>query len=133
MSLEFFIPMDIPTTTHNDLVPRKNRNGKLFIGKSDKLKAAEQCWTLMLKRHAPKEPIKGAVRIRVVFNFKAKGKHKPGDPHTNKPDSDNLIKTVFDVLATLGYFTNDAHVAYYETAKVYSDCEGVYIKMEEIS
>lgn len=131
--LEFFEPMRIPTVTHNDLVPRRRKNGALYIGKSDELKEAESCWEAHLARHKPQNPFCGAIRVKMVLSFTTDKRHPHGTPHASKPDADNLEKVIFDVMARLGFFTDDSHIADHQTTKAWADPAGIYVKMEEIA
>ena len=53
-------------------------------------------------------------------------------PRRPKPDVDNVEKTVYDVMAKLGFFTNDAHVASSLTTKAWGEPQGIYVRIEQI-
>lgn len=130
--IEFFEPMVPPTTTHNDLVPVSNARGRARIVKSAALKAAEAKWEAHLAEHAPEKPLQGAVALEMRICWPTGGKHVQGSWHDVKPDADNVEKTVWDVMAKLGYFEDDGRIALHTTAKLWSDPAGIYVRMEEI-
>ena len=129
--IEFFAPMIPPTTTHNDLEVRKRGNGH-FIGKSDELQEVEAKYLAHLAPHAPSEPLSGPIALEMRSCWPTEGKHPQGAPHDVKPDADNVEKTIWDVMAKLGYYENDCRIALHTTAKLWSDPAGLYVRMEEI-
>jgi Holliday junction resolvase RusA-like endonuclease len=85
-------------------------------------------------------PLQGAVFLGCSFymprpksHFKKTGALKESSPdwHTNKPDSDNLLKAVKDALTNCQIWRDDAQVAKVRVAKSYvnlKDCSpGVQI------
>lgn len=76
----------------------------------------------------------GAVRVRMVFTFLAPP-NKPervGQPHTFKPDADNLAKTVLDRMERGGVFKNDSQVAQCPVEKWWGRRFGVVVTVEPI-
>lgn len=129
--IEFFEPMIPPTVTHNAL--EIHHYGKAArIGKSAELVEAEAAWRARLAPHAPETPLRGPVRLEMRICWPTGGRHPQGAPHASKPDADNVEKTVFDVMAKLGYFEDDSRIALHTTAKLWSDPAGIYVRMEEI-
>ena len=119
--IEFFEPMVPPTATHNDMeIPR-------IAGK-----AAEAKWEAHLAKHAPQKPFDGPVAVEMRICWPTGGEHAQGSWHAVKPDADNVEKTVFDIMAKLGYFENDSRVALHSTSKLWSDPAGIYVRMEEL-
>lgn len=129
--IEFFEPMVPPTVTHNDLEPFMRR-GKASIRKSAELHEAEEAWSAHLARHAPETPLGGPICVEMRICWPTGGTHPQGAWHAVKPDADNVEKTVFDVMARLGYFEDDGRIALHTTAKLWSDPAGIYVRMEEI-
>lgn len=132
-AIEFFEPMIPPTVTHNDLEATLNKKtGKPFIRKSQALKNAESSWEAHLAKFTPKKPLKGAVVAQARICWPTEGKHEQGEPMTNKPDLDNVEKTLWDVLAKLGFYIDDAHIVDKHTQKMWADPAGIWIRLEEI-
>lgn len=130
--IEFFEPMVPPTATHNDLVAVSDSRGKARLVKSAALKAAEAKWEAHLAEHAPQKPLDGPIAIEMRICWPTGGRRAQGSWHAVKPDADNVEKTVFDVMAKLGYFANDSRIALHSTAKLWSDPAGIYVRMEEL-
>lgn len=127
-----FVPMEIPTVTHNALMPAKDKGGKLTIIKTEELRSAEDKWRSRLAPYAPERPLRGPVMADVRFCFPHGGKRENGAPHVEKPDADNIEKTFWDVLEKLGYIENDCQVFDKHISKMWNEIPGVYICLEEI-
>lgn len=107
-------------------------NGRAMSYKSKDQKSAEQTLSTFLLRHIPSRPIDGPVMIGVRAYLpipKSMPKYKramisSGDlrPLT-KPDLDNLIKQVKDVMTQMRFWGDDKQVVGYleGTGKYYSD------------
>lgn len=78
------------------------------------------------------EPITGAVRCRLRFDMPIKDAKRHGQPHTGRPDVDNLAKLVMDQLTAAGIWGDDAKVASLECHKVYAAKGGVGVEIESI-
>lgn len=127
------IPMRIPTVTHNELVIRKRGKGR-FIGKSDALLEAEERIRANLASRLPRMdgPLEGPLMATVTYRFATDGKHAQMEPHTEKPDGDNLVKTLWDVLQGLGVIADDCRIADQRIVKVWADPPGVQLEVREI-
>lgn len=132
-AVEFFAPMRIPSTTHNDLVPVPMAHGGARIVKSEALREAETHWESHLARFAPDMPLSGPLAADVRMCWKADARHPAGTPKCTKPDMDNVEKTLWDVLERLGFFEiGDQQVAFKQVAKLYDDVPGLYMRIEEM-
>lgn len=130
-ALEFFEPMRLPTKTHNELMPVR-RGAGLGIIKTPALLDAEAAWEAHLGAHVPDEPFDGAVSVKMTLLYGLPDGREQFEPKTTKPDVDNVEKTVYDVMARLGFFTDDAHVATSLTTKAWGEPQGVYVRIERI-
>ena len=79
--------------------------------------------------HIPKEPLKGALHIEMMFIFKRPKSHfnrsgslksRAKKEHTSKPDIDNLVKFVLDSLSS-NFFEDDRQVVSINALKVYDN------------
>ena len=131
-AVEFFAPMRVPSTTHNDLIAVPMHGGGARIVKSAALREAEAAWESRLARFAPEMPLSGPLAADVRLCWEADAKHPAGSPKDTKPDLDNIEKTLWDVMERLGFFENDAQVALKRVAKLYGDVPGVYVRLEEM-
>ena len=128
-----FLPMKIPTVTHNDLVPWKAKGGRIGIRKSDALKDAEDA--LMARICAagvPDEPVSCAARLTVTWCFLADERHVVSEPHTSKPDMSNMLKTLEDCLTRCGVISDDSIICLESLAKGYAEREGIYIEVSAL-
>lgn len=75
----------------------------------------------------------GAVEVSVTFGFATKDKKKHRTLKTTKPDCDNLVKLLLDVLADLGFFAvGDQQVALLSVGKFWSDKPYINILIREV-
>ena len=128
MTLEFFLDGKIPAGTHQ-MKKATVINGKPRFYEPESLKAAREYYMAMLKPHAPKEPLKGAVRLATTWFYKLPkhSKFKPG-LKTTAPDTDNLVKLLKDCMTACGFWEDDAQVADETVAKYWNKkLEGIMV------
>lgn len=130
MITQFFMAMIPPTKTHQEKQIRIVK-GKPIVYEPAELKAVRSKLMVHLGQHVPKEKYTGAVRLTTKWLF-PKGKHQDGVYKTTKPDTDNLVKMLKDVMTDLKYWTDDSLVASEITEKFWADIPGIYIKIEEL-
>ena len=65
--------------------------------------------------------------------FPLSGKHRDGEYKITKPDTDNLVKMVKDVMTDLGYWRDDAQVASEVIEKFWAAMPGLYVYIEELN
>lgn len=127
---EFFMPMIPPTSTHQErgftVINGKRRYYNRGNGDS------EQKLEAHLFQHVPEEPAGGAVQLIVKWCFPLKGKHTDGEPHTNKPDADNLCKSLLDIMTKLRFWNDDKQVYSLVCEKFWAATPGIYIRIEEL-
>ena len=132
-SIRFFEPMaKVPRTTHNELEIHRSKDGRLAIGKGDRLKQAEAVWRSHLAPHAPEKPLHGPIEAEVTVCWPTDGIHYQGQPMTDKPDLDNVEKVLWDILQREGFIQDDAHVALKRVAKMWRDPSGIYVRLKEM-
>ena len=132
MNIDFFIPLDkIPTVT----AQQKGVtiiNGRPHFYTKQEVKAVADFYRFILKTHRPPLPMTGAVAVVIGFRFPAKKPYKDGRPKVTRPDVENMLKLIFDVMTELGYWLDDSQIWYYTAYKVYSDVPGVEFRIEEV-
>ncbi len=131
MRTEFFMPMLPPTKTHQQKKVRVVK-GKPVVYEPDELKAVRIKLQGHLGKHVPKQKYTGAVRLITKWLFPITGKHKNGEYKTTKPDTDNMVKTLKDVMTDLGYWKDDAQVASEIIEKFWAETPGIYIAIESL-
>lgn len=132
MVTEFFMPMKkVPTVTHQEKQVHVV-NGKPVFYEPEELKAARTKLLAHLGQHVPKERYIGPVRLITKWCFPVLGKHQNGEYKTSKPDTDNLVKLLKDVMTELHFWKDDAQVASEITEKFWSDLPGIYVKVESL-
>jgi Holliday junction resolvase RusA-like endonuclease len=131
MQTEFFMAMEPPRTTHQEKQVKVVKGKPVFYEPAD-LKAARAKLQAYLAGHVPKEKYTGAVRLITKWLFPVTGKHKNGEWKTTKPDTDNMVKLLKDVMTELEFWKDDALVASEITEKFWSDIPGIYVKIEEL-
>lgn len=132
MKIEFFMPMIPPTATHQEKQVHV-LHGKPIIYEPPELKAARGKLESHLSYHAPKEPMKGPVRLMVKWLFPVTGKHRNGEYKATRPDTDNLEKLLKDVMTKLGFWKDDAQVAQEMIEKFFAELPGIFIHAEELN
>lgn len=127
--IDIFIPEQPSKTTH--------QSGTRYTNKRTYKTASLIGWENTLKRHlikhVPEEPMKGALYLGVVFGFSTCDKKKIGKWKTTRPDTDNMIKTVKDVLTRLGYWEDDSQVVFETCRKMWTEKAGILITIENLS
>lgn len=131
MVTEFFMGMIPPTMTHQEKQVRVV-NGKPVFYEPQKLKAVREKLRAHLGRHIPNEKFSGPVRLTTWWCFPIKGNHQNGDYKTSKPDTDNMVKTLKDVMTELHFWTDDAQVSSEVIEKYWADQPGIYVKVESL-
>lgn len=80
-----------------------------------------------IRKVRPLKPYDGALMVDASFYFEAKDSDRLGEPHTFKPDKDNLEKLCLDVLKGDKVITDDCRVAGGEVTKEWQMRGGVVI------
>ena len=129
--IEFFVPMKLPTITAQEQKIGV-RNGKPYKYDPPELKAARVLFRDQLRKFAPPEPITGPVRLHTVWCYRSDA-HKAGEWKTSKPDTDNSLKLLKDVMTGLRFWKDDAQVCSELTDKLWADVPGLYVSVEALA
>jgi len=118
--LKFFIPLDkVPTATHQQKKVGITKTGKPYFYEPDNVKEAKALYKEKLTPYAPPEPMEGAISIAIMFRFPTSNKKLIGQPKTTKPDVDNSIKVILDLLTELKYWHDDNQVFAVHASKIW--------------
>lgn len=130
--ISFFIPLKkVPTTTHQ-MKRVAIQKGKPIFYEDEKLKSVRSLFIGHLAKYAPKEKLKGAIQLHVMWLFKETKKNKSGDFKITKPDTDNLNKLLKDCMTTCKFWNDDAQVAVEHIEKRYNDIPGILITINQL-
>lgn len=133
--IQGFIPSPPPNVTHNDLTIRFKDTGikrRPFIGKSDRLKSEEDRLRPYIAKLRPLAPLSGALRLTWKLIWPVDARHASGEPKTTKPDADNVVKTLNDLLESCRIIANDAQICDLRVVKAYGEPAGIYVRIEEV-
>lgn len=131
MVVNFFMAMKPPTCTHQEKQVHVI-NGKPVFYEPEEVKAARAKLRAYLGQYAPEQRFEGPVRLTTWWCFPIKGKHKDGEYRTSKPDTDNLVKLLKDVMTELKFWKDDAQVASEVIEKYWAEVPGIYVKVESL-
>jgi len=119
---------------------KNKKTGTQFVGKfsSSKSKKVEKELTVLFQEHRPSEPLKGALRLKVLWMYpyrKAEPKKNRSFPIycDTRPDCDNLVKGIKDIMTRLGFYTDDGQIASLEFTKMWGEDCGIYITITELT
>jgi len=119
--------------------PRFYRKGK-HVGTYNCQQTEEGRFLLQVTQQFTGEPIKGPVKLHLVFNMpipKSYTKKKRCEietgamQHTKKPDLDNLLKFVKDCLNGVAWI-DDSQVYFESAIKIYGGVSSTEITIEEV-
>lgn len=85
-----------------------HRSGRFFEGKE--LQEARAAYEDRLRPFAPDQPFDGPVKVSIGFGYFVKNIKLRGKPKTSRPDADNLVKLVLDVMTKIGYWNDDSQI-----------------------
>ena len=86
-----------------------------------------------LKPYVPAEPFAGPISLDVTFHFRAKRKKDYGTWKITRPDTDNMVKTLKDVMTRMGFWGDDSQIAFEICKKLYVDEPGIRIIVNQLT
>lgn len=125
----FFLDINPPTATAQEKKIAV-RNGRTFVYDNPRVKDAKRLLMFELRKFIPDVPLDGPISLVVRWDF-PRGKHAYG-LKTTKPDTDNLQKMLKDCMTKVGFWNDDAQVAYETITKYWSDNPGIYISVNKM-
>ena len=120
---------------------RVARNGRMY---DPSYKDKKQIW-LQIAKYKPKKPLAGDIYLKVVFYLKRPKKHyrtgkyshllkdtyKDKVYHSFKPDLDNLVKLIADIIQPQ-MIVDDAQICMLQAEKMYSTNPRTEVVIQEI-
>ena len=119
---------------------RVAKNGRMY---DPSAKDKNQIW-LQIAKYKPKYPLSGDIMLKLVFTMPRPKKHfragkykhllKDGvsEFHSYKPDLDNLVKFVCDVIGRGRFILDDRQICMLQAEKVYGFTGKTEVIIEEI-
>ena len=97
------------------------------------VQAARNQFTIAMKPYRPKQPSDHPIKLTVLLCFDIKRPKKLwGTYKTTRPDCDNYVKEIKDVMTELKFWNDDAQVVDLRVIKRYAEKATIYICMDEI-
>lgn len=124
-----WIPGQPSRTTHQS----GTRYGKRGTYKTSSLIGWEHTLMRGLRPYAPEEPIDGPIQLSVTFGYKAKTMADRYKWKITRPDTDNSIKTLKDIMTRLGFWHDDAQIVFEICKKIWVKDPGIVIKVEPLA
>lgn len=114
---------------------RYTRSGQAYIQhyKKEKVKALHNEFAYRLKRYAPPVPSEDPIRLIVFLGFDVKEKQLWGKYKTTRPDGDNYIKELKDVMTEIGFWKDDAQVVDERIVRTYAEKGSITIQVETLN
>lgn len=130
--IKLWLPCNPPTATAQQ--KKITRMGKTYDPPN--VKAATEFLAGLLAPYAPKEPLTGPVveRVRFVFPWRPSESKKVvkagvNVPIITKPDCDNMVKRLNDILERLRFFENDSQIYSMTIEKYRGSSPGIMINL----
>lgn len=146
MILNIFPTSNIPTVTaqeKGEAIRYKFQSGKMvpFVSHYEKpaVVAARNWFSVNILRtlkhnKLPIPKYEGAVRLSIDLFYQTNVKKKFGKEKETKPDLDNTVKLIQDVMADLGFFTvGDQQVVDLHVRKFWDEVPHLIISIEEVN
>lgn len=137
-----WIPCNPPTSWgKNSKTPRSSRNAdgtnKNWLQVNPAITSTKEFLFGSLAEYVPEKPFEGPVRLTLSVKFPynkgtSKKRMASDSAHTTKPDLDNILATVQDVMQTMRFFTADAQIADVAAKKWRSTDPGIVITLEAL-
>jgi Holliday junction resolvase RusA-like endonuclease len=134
----FFVPYEVKPKGNSKQIYR-TKDGRSFIGETDKHRQNERNLITLFAQHAPEQPLEGPVAVTYYFKYPWRTNHSKkirakGQIHkATAPDLGQLTKRCDDVLQACGFVRNDSQIASYgNTEKVYCDRTGVFVQIRTL-
>lgn len=142
MKTEFYLhfPEGLPRATSQEkgeAIRYKRVEGRIlpYIDhyRKPKVQALRNELTLKMKRYRPEQTSDKPIRLTVILYFDIKAPKKLwGTYKTTKPDCDNYVKEIKDVMTLLKFWKDDNQVVDLRVVKYFAEKGTIFIRMEEL-
>lgn len=142
MKTEFYLhfPEGLPRATaqqKGESIKYKRIDGKVlpYIDhyRKPKVQALRNELALKMKRYRPEQTSEKPIRLTVILYFDIKAPKKLwGTYKTTKPDCDNYVKEIKDVMTLLKFWKDDNQVVDLRVVKYFAEKGTIFIRMEEL-
>jgi len=142
MKTEFYLhfPEGLPRATaqqKGEAIRYKKSDGKVlpYIDhyRKPKVQALRNELTYKMKRYRPEQTSEKPIRLTVILYFDIKAPKKLwGTYKTTKPDCDNYVKEIKDVMTLLKFWKDDNQVVDLRVVKYFAEKGTIFIRMEEL-
>ena len=135
--IKFDVFCNPPTATSQQKGAFRCGGGIRFFTKPH-VKQAQIDLAEYLRPFSPEERLEGALFLSLKFKFpmrksETKARRALGHfPHDKRPDVDNLAKLTVDVMASLGWFKDDAQIARMILENEWSNVPGIIGDINEL-
>jgi Holliday junction resolvase RusA-like endonuclease len=135
--INFFIRCNPPKTTAQAHRKATVINNRAMIYVDAEGKQLENDYISLLMPYVPQTPYYKSIIVDVLFVFPWRKSEKKSVvqyhyvPHIAKPDRDNAVKTLFDVMSMLRFWTDDDLISDGRITKVWGDEPGIGICIRE--
>ena len=132
MKIEFFKEFIPPKTTVQQR--RQNKFGGYL---HDTGKIARATWKAIVEPYRPETPMCGAIALSIAITWphtkrsrtESGKRNTPVVAKTTRPDSDNIVKMILDVMQETGFFHDDSQIFDMHISRYYGDIAGVFISI----
>ena len=139
--IEFFCPCNIEPKQGDRVRIASNKAGKRFAMHYTPAKVKKNAGNLaaIVAPHRPIEPLQGPLGLAVTFQYpwrsgtSQKARLAESAPKDTKPDIDNLMKQISDVLQATGFIVNDSQFADVTLKKIWTATPGVHVRIETLA
>lgn len=113
---------------------RRRADGSQYIHhyRKAKVQALRTELAYRLNRYAPAKPSEAPIRLTVFVGFDVKNTKLWGQYKTTRPDGDNYIKEIKDVMTRLGFWLDDAQVVDERIVRHYSEKGTITIQIDDL-
>lgn len=130
-----------PKSTHQSGIRIiKTKSGNSFPGRYDKgnSKQAKRLLASELIKFSPPEPMQGPVKLTVKWVYPFRKSEKKTNLHSpmycdTRPDCDNLVKGLKDIMTDLKFYNDDGQIAHLDFCKAWHSNYGIYITLEKLN
>ena len=110
----------------------------LHFHKTPAARLAMAQWQAILEQHVPESPLKGPIALRIIVTWphtaeSMKRSRGGGEVYKiTKPDGDNVLKGIKDIMTKLGYWEDDNHVSIEAITRCHGNFPGAFFSVKEI-